>query len=383
MAKEKREKKIQVVHIVPVTPHQCGMYETAREIAEYERKLGINAFLFDPRSTEEEIENSKKSDACESDGQIEKAATYNEEGVGVPKVPDWSEDREVCTVPKSVLAKSDILVSHSGINPEIRKLNIPYIHLAHGRPRSSFLIEKAGGSPIYSLYKELSKDELLKGVVTLWPDYVDYLQILFGDKKVHGFSPLVNLNEWQTTGPNKYNFGGLGGKINVVCSDIWRLDKDPYHVVNAFVLFAKKHEGAKLHLYAVRHERAWGTLLACLKERGILGEVKPLVHNLSEIYRTADMLITPHKIATRTVREALACGLQVVAGDGNRYTKYAADEENLKEYAAMMDCAITDWQTDKKKRIVENRGMAERGFDPIKTAKSFVNLFKEVLNNVG
>ena len=374
-----KERKLRVVHVVPVTPRSCGMYETAREIAEEERKLGINAYLYDPRPTAEELkEHPPKQGTQKCPGCGEEFTVGEQVQVGVPRVPDWTPDRGVCTVPLEFLAESDVIISHSGLDAKVKDATTaPYIHVAHGRPRSSFLIEHSGQTAIYSFYKEMGKDERLKAAVTLWPEYPDYWKLIFPEEKVHAFQPPCNLQHWQRTATN-YNFGGYRGEINVVCADMWRLDKDPFHIFNAFVLFANKHPGAKLHIYAAKQERGWGILINTMKERGIVGEVLPLITGLDKVYSAADLLITPHNIAVRTIREALACGCQVVAGDLNKYTPYIVNPENLQGYADMMGKAYDDWKEDEAGCIKRNRAMAEKSFDVKETARQFAELARKI-----
>ena len=213
-------------------------------------------------------------------------------------------------------------------------------------------------------------------MVTLWPGYEHYWKLLFNP--VHLFQPFVDLDHWKRK-DTKYDFEGKRGGINVVIADIWRKDKDPFHMMHAFSLFAERHPEARLHCFGVdKFGKGRDILMKCLADLGVLGDVQQIIGNLEDVYSAADMLITPHKIATRTVRESLACGLQVVAGFGNPYTPYTADEEDLPLFADAMEKAWYDWHENREGRIKENRATAEREFDVKVTAKQFVNLFTEL-----
>jgi glycosyltransferase involved in cell wall biosynthesis len=110
-----------------------------------------------------------------------------------------------------------------------------------------------------------------------------------------------------------------------------------------------------------------------------LGETSTIIPDLLPVYRAADLLITPHNIATRIVRESLACGLQTVASQGNPYTPYRADPEDLPAFAAEMARAWRELKADRPGHRLVNRQMAEREFDPVKAAGSFMSLLEGML----
>jgi glycosyltransferase involved in cell wall biosynthesis len=360
-----RKKKIKVSHIVFCAPHTSGMYETARELVLAERELGINAHIVDP--------NPYPEQAKLKDGKP----------IGPVRPPDWFEDRGVCIAPKSWVTESDVIVSHSGLfMEEVNKTKAPCFHIMHGRPRSSFLIEHYKQTPILSYYRDMAKNKRVKQFITFWPEYKRYWEMLF--PKVTAMDSFVDLDYW-CPGDSTYDFNGLGGDINVVVTDRWRFDKDPFHVINAFVVFAEKYPKAKIHLYGCDVEKKDGklkmqstallTMVNCLREKGIVGEVNPSVGHLRDIYRAADMVITPHTIAVRTVREVLATGCQVVAGLGNRFTPYTANIEDLEGYASQMERAYKD----KDGCIKRNRAIAEKHFQIKPVAEQFVKLFREAI----
>jgi len=371
----RRKRKMKVVHVAPTTPHQCGLYETARELVLAERELGINAAIFDPQPSVYEVKGRRRlikhKGVCPN-CKKEVDFVVGERNIGT-RPPAWSADRGVLVAPWEFAEQSDVIVSHTGLDERFDKVNAPRIHVAHGRPNSSYRIERSGETPIYQMYKKMNKDDRWKVMVTLWPGFEHYWQLLFKDVRV--FTPFVDLDFWKPT-ESEYDYGEHRGEINVMVADIWRKDKDPFHVIHAFALFAEKHPKAKLHMYGVdNNDRGRGVIMECLKERGVLGEVSPIVPNLERFYNVADMLITPHVMATRTIREAMACGLSVVAGSQNPYTPYSADPENLPEFVEAMERCWEERSPEKKK---ENRATAEREFDVRKTAQSFADLFKEL-----
>ena len=388
-----RRGKLRVGHVVPCTPHQCGMYETVKELVLAERKAGIKAFVVDPRPSLRELRMSRGSGEIHQKAKVhcpscdEDVEVIVKQGRVAHRPPDWIEAGGVCVAPPEQIAKCDIVVSHSGLSEAIKETcheqSIPWIHLAHGRPNSSYRLERDEANPVYTSYYKMRNDPLCRGLVTLWPGFEKYWELMY--PTVYQFQPFVNLDFWKPT-QTEYDFGGKAaeaGYPNVVCGDIWRLDKDPFHVVNAFARFATSCPGARLHLYAVTKGPAnpgRDTILRALDERGVLGEVRGVVPHIRDIWNAADVVITPHKIATRTVREALACGAQVVAGHGNPYTEYTADEEDLDAFAQAIAAAWEDKFRGSSENCVRiNREVAEREFDGAVTARQFIELFTDIL----
>ena len=127
-----------------------------------------------------------------------------------------------------------------------------------------------------------------------------------------------------------------------------------------------------MHVYAAPQKgQAWEVLKRALRDVGALGEVVGMVTGLANVYRAADAAITPHRIATRSVREALACGCNVVMALGNRYTPFQADPQDLQAYAVQIGRAVRE--------RAENRQTAELLFDPAVTAAQFIPLLEEAV----
>ena len=98
------------------------------------------------------------------------------------------------------------------------------------------------------------------------------------------------------------------------------------------------------------------------------------VEGLENVYRAADCVITTHKIATRTVREALACGTNVVMDYNNSsYTPFQADPEDLEDYASVIETACFNKSMD------ENRDTAIIHFNSENTAKEFIRSVRHIL----
>lgn len=329
---------MRLAHTAVVTPHRAGLYETTRDLVAAERILKVDARIIDP------VNDKQGKDR------------------GVPIVGhDW-------------LKQCDAIVSHSGLSKAMLATDLPVIHVMHGRPHSSFLLEQEGKIPVYSYLASIADNKRFVAFVTYWQEFLGYFELLLPAEKLHAITAPVDLKHWTPDGPSGYNFHGCKGQVNVVCAEVWRSDKDPFHVINAFALFAQRQPGAKLHIYAAPQKgSAWYVLHNKLAARGVLGEVCDFVKGLDNVYRAADVAITSQRIATRSVREPLACGCPVVMADG-QFTSYTAEPENLEAYAQ----AIEDAVSSANREVC--RLKAEAYFSPKKSAREMLEIVQEAVN---
>lgn len=344
---------MRVTHVVPVTPKRCGMYETARELVVAERAAGVDAWLYDPRPPKP-----------------------GPDPKGEGGTPPWTEDRGACVAPLHWALGSDVIVSHSGLDERFDASPAPRVHVAHGRPNSSYRIEAGGETPIYSMYSRFAKDPRWKLMVTLWKGYEDYWRLLF--PRVASVPAWVDLDHWRP-GPVDGYWGEKAGRPNVLICDLWRMDKDPFYPLHACALLARALPRMRVHVLGCGpNPKGRGAILDGLARLGVLGQVAGMLPDLRPAYMSADVMITPHRIATRTVREALASGCQVVAAAGNPYTPYTADPEDLPTYAAQVLHAWDDLRENRPVRRAANRAVAEKEFDLGRAAGAFLNLLETV-----
>lgn len=324
---------MRVAHIVKVTIGRCGLYETTRDLVAGLRLRGIDSRLVDPVPAENLL---------------------------YPNIP---EDRGALIADMDWATQADIVVSHSGYDATpIEKTGQPVIHMCHGRPRSTFIGEVMGGTPVYSYHGRLNADRRVKAVVTFWPEHKPYHEVMFPDTPVRVVQSSVDLDAWTNVGPSGYQFGGKRGRINVVCTDAWRDDIDPFVAVNAFALWAREIKGAKLHVYGNSENlRGWAAILNRISDDGNMGEIKGWIKGLDHVYRAADFMITPHEIATRSIREAMACGCPVVKTPGVRLDYFRSDIAKARE-------------TPRE----QVRKEAERLFDSKETARQFNQVLESI-----
>ena len=326
---------MKIAHLAVITPHRAGLYETTRDLVAAERSMGIDARIIDP----------------------------------VVK----TVDRGVPIFDNSFVESCDVMVSHSGVGNYI-KYNKPIIHVAHGRPYNSFLLENTGGTAVYTYLKDIANNEQFKYFVTFWSETIPFWELLIPKEKIIDVNAPVDLNFWTPNGPKGYKFKGKKGKINVVCTDPCREDKNPYHMINAFYHFAKNNPESKFHMYGCsNNKKGWETLLNVLEKQRTLGEILGWVTGLENIYRAADLVITPHIIATRTVRESLSCGCKVVGGLQNKFTTECGDPEDPIGFSKQMSKAL----------LLENksREVAIKSFNSKDTAIKFKEIFEKIIGD--
>ncbi len=333
---------MKIAHLALVTPHRSGLYETVRDLVAGERGLGLDARIVDPFK------------------------------------PVRGDDRGVPVGDAETLKDADVWVNHSGLPKDVTK-HPPIIHVMHGRPESSFRLEMSGKASVYSYLIMHSLNGLFSRYVTFWQEFLPHWSLIVPASKLHYAPAPVDLDAWTPDGPSGYGFHDRISDINVVCTDMWRDDVTPFAALNAFGLFAQRHRTAKLHLYGLPMDRkGWQSLVGVFQRAGNVGEVQSMVTGLANVYRAATMLITPHRIATRTVREALACGCQVVMGGDKEYTPHRADPADPVAFADAMDRALMEVKSDPGECRTRNRASAVHHFNPASTAAVFQRLFTEV-----
>lgn len=334
---------MKLAHIAIRSPNLCGLYETTRELVVNLRELSYSC------------------DKPEFDARL-----VDPKPVPGLKLPA-NEDRGAPYADMEWAKTADVIVNHSGFDgTPLEATHQPVIHISHGRPLSSHISHRKGnGAPIAAYQFQRSKDPRFKAVVTFWPEHVPYLKFAWHPVPVYCIGSFVDLDAWTPNGPKGYSFHGKTGSPNVVITDPWREDVDPFLTINAFGVFCKSFKSAKLHIYgAPKDLKGFDPFFARLESTGNLGEVKGWVSGLDNVYRAADLMITPHKIYTRSIREAMACGCQVVSGRD-------IDPENIEAFAVKMGERLIKPEYTRKN--------AEIWFDPRIAAQEFADIVERVV----
>ncbi|MCP4537785.1 MAG: FkbM family methyltransferase [Chloroflexi bacterium] len=310
---------MRVAHFATFGPNQCGLYHTAKELVLAERLLGIDARFIDP-----------EKGVCR-DGSF--------------TTEDWKW-----------AYKADVLVRHTFIPARLQNSGIPVVMCLHGRPDSSYMGE-FNDNPVLVGIANKATDCRYKAFVTFWEEYQPFWANLVPN--VHYVPATVDLEEFPET-PHT-------DEPIILVSDVWRDDIRPLYVLEAAVRFARKHNG-KIHVAAIPENKSVKTILRGCKD--VLGELYGLTSDIKQLYAKSNILVTPHVIATRAIREAMASGLKVVAGAGCKYTPWSANALDIDGFSAEIEKA---W-----KGTYNSRRCAEREFGMKKAGRAMKKILDEV-----
>jgi len=279
---------MKVVHFCMFAPHTCGLYHTTKDLVKAEKGQGIDAHFVD---------------------------IGNEDGKAVVGNPG-SKDGWLVTSDIKVADDADILVRHTCIPNELENAGIPVVIAIHGRPESSLILDEKGTVPVIEGFHNKGQDCRHKAFITFWPEHIDFWSRIVPPKKLHLVPAMVDLMEWRPGG-KKFDFGKHNASPNILIADIWREDKTPFDEIMAVAKWIKEEcPTAKLHLAAAPMGKGAMLLWHALGREGVLGHVMGLMSNIKEIYEAVDVIVTPHEIATRIVREARATATNVVLSAG-------------------------------------------------------------------
>ena len=119
---------------------------------------------------------------------------------------------------------------------------------------------------------------------------------------------------------------------------------------------AKRLPGLKVHFYSVETvpgteghlAPCWSLLMSTLAHYGASGEINGRQPNLENVFRAVDFVMSPNRIVTRIIGEALACGVPVLAPRGCKVTPYQADIFDPEEVGVVAARIIHDLENDRE-----------------------------------
>ena len=346
---------MKVAHFAQFSPNHSGMYETVRDLIYAERAAGIDAEFIDWKA------DTQQGQDCSRVGL--------HDGSLITGSPAWA-------------FTADVLVRHSLCPEPIQRVGIPVVMCLHGRPEYSYLLEHTKQSPVLSIMTGSEANPQYKAFVSFWPEHKQIWDLIVPGKDTHYVPAIVDLDKYSPEGKT-FNFGGLAGEPNILVADIWREDITPFNTIFAAAEFQRRYcPGAKVHVFGTPPPGApfISEMMLRLRNAGVVGIADCLVPFMPDVYRAADILVTPHNIATRVIRESLACGLPIVAGTGCRFTKYTADARDAAGFAEAIDRCWTAVQEDRAAARKEARATAEDHFDPERVGRAMLDIFTGILD---
>jgi glycosyltransferase involved in cell wall biosynthesis len=350
---------MRIAHCATIAPNRCGLYGTARDLVRAEIAQGLDAGFIDaaiagPNTT---IVNGKLS--------------------GYPKVSDSSMQVQSMEWGK----KADVYIRHSFIPVQWQNSGTPLVMALHGRPESSFRLEQQGNSIVSTVAKR-AIDKRYKTFWCFWPEYIPIWQTIIPNEKLCYIPAPVDLEYYCPEGPIHKHKDEHNGSPNILIADMWREDVIPFNPIFAALKFQQKYcSTAKLHIVALQGSnlKIMGHFLNGIQGAGALGSISTLTKNIIPWYRSADIVITPQTIATRTVREPLACGVPVVAGAGNKYTPYTASHMDVDAFASAINDCWQDIKSGPKLVKAMARKTAEMAFNLDNTGKAIKKSLEAII----
>ena len=324
---------MRIVHFAQFGPRACGLYGTARDLIAAERKAGADAHLVD-------IRDDGQSRVGLRDGEIETVH------------PDYAYD-------------ADVLVRHTAITPCLQNAGIPIVMAVHGRPESSWR-QYASGNDVIEALSNKAHDARYRKFITFWPEFMEVWKTIIPADKLCYVPPPVDLD---------YYAGGtdlkLAGSPKILIADVWRDDIVPLDSLIAAVRYIERcAPGGKIHIVGLPGGKALRALHPLLNGWSKqIGSAAGQISNIRDYYASCDVLVTPHAMATRTIREGLAAGCPVVAGDACRYTRTRADP---KDYQAVSDAIAA--ALDMEGRRTKAKEAAALHFDPMASARDMLGV---------
>lgn len=341
---------MKVCHFSYFAPRGSGMYMTTAELIAAENKIGIDAGIIDTNNYEGgHLDNS-------TGDQI------------ISKDLSWADD-------------ADIYVLSSTIPTDYKLKGKPMVLILHGCPRDIFETElfqmdKNNAAPFSTMLSYFKQTERYGAFVTLWNEHYSYYKDYV--KNCYYVPAGCNLNKWKPDG-KKYKFA-VSGEPNIVYCDAWRFMKHPYHIFHGVKLAQKELPDLRFHLYGLpeKDKALWHELIRAAGFDKFLGELDSVISDLDDVYRSADMVITPIEVSHRITREATACGTPVIAG-GYEHTPYNFHLLKPSEMAEQIIRCWEDLQADPDGVKERCRATAIKHMDVMETARGLKKIYEKVI----
>ena len=345
---------MKIAHFAVFSPNLSGMYATVRDLIIAERLQGIDAQFIDYKLGD-------------------KGEHYSRVGL---------VDNDIITISHDwAFEEADILIRHSLVPDPMIGMGKPVVMAMHGRPEYSYMTEHYGTNPVMRILTTHESNPEYAGYMTFWQEHLLFWNLIMPKREIAYIPACVDLKKFNPKG-NKYFSAYWTGKPNIVVADMWREDITPFPMIEAAEKFRQVYcPTAKLHMFGMPPANKGFTakLGQRLRDSGLVGECNAIVPFLDTVYRSADILITPHKIATRIIREATASGLSVVAGTGCKYTPFVADPRDPESFAHQINLCWEHIKGKQQEEIKKVRRVGELAFGLEQTGKAMLAFGEKLL----
>ena len=244
-------------------------------------------------------------------------------------------DGDVTTVaPEWAIKEADLLIRHSAVPPEVEKTGKPIVMYLHGRPEYSFNLDLFGTMGCLREVMHVATLPQYRGFVTFWDQHIPYWKAILPGTSVRLLPTPVNFAKYEQP-MVAMDLGDTSGSPNILICDMWREDYTPMRSVVAAIEFARQFcPTTRIHVFAIPEPNAKPVvdrMFGNFRKSGFMGKLATIIPNLKAAMWACDMLVSPLSIETRTILEAQACSLPVVAGTGCIGAAYTADSSNIQD----------------------------------------------------
>lgn len=352
---------MKIVHLAPYAPHAAGIYEAARDMLRADVQAGRDACFVDtgPHSL---------------DGK--------HLGAQIGKADDRGGFRLVTADPSAV-DSADVIVQHTGCpDAWTVRTQAPIIFVVHGRPLASYRFEMLGRGDSYSVYCRLAQWPRIKAMVHFWPEFEAYWRPMLAGKDCCIPAPPIDASRFAPDGETHVIEGRHRGAINGLICDSWREDIDIFEVFHGALEAARRVQGLVWHFYGCdRADGPWTHLFRALERIGAMGSRNGRHTDMDRHYRAHDFVLSPQRIVTRTIGEALCCGLPVVAAHKCSATPYTADIQNPHSVAEAVQRVVARIEADRAALRSECLDTAKR-FSLDAYAKAIGDVYNKALGRM-
>ena len=288
---------MRIGHVSMFAPNRCGLYEASRDMARSDVLAGHEVVFVDVGVPNEESKSTS----------------------------DHRGDFKLDLSHSDLLDTCDVILAHTGV-PDLwlARNQVPVVWVMHGRPLACF---RPNDGNSFTLIHHLSKWTRVKKMIYFWEEFKPYWEnIIPSNKLALVDSPVGDEVRFKPDG-DCYKEMRLEGFKNFLICDSIREDICIFDVINGCIHASKYMNDIKFHFCGVDeyHKDKYQLLFGKLQELGSLGSLNARITDMEKAYRAVDCCITPQKIATRSVLEALMCGCGLISDIGNRYSDVQYD----------------------------------------------------------
>lgn len=356
---------MEIVHFAPYGPYRAGIYEAARDMVRADVERGHHVSFVDVGPTNLD----GRQEQCQH-GAVDDRGGFR-----------------LVTLPHYWATSADLLIYHTGVNDNwVVGSQAPIIVFVHGRPLATFR-EEQSLRPLngYTLLHALGDWPRIKRFVYFWPEFTAYWRNVMPEHKLAAIDwPPVDRARFLPEGPTHQYAREHRGRYNAIIADAWRMDVDCFEIANGAIEAAKRIPGLKVHFYSVMTAPdnnlpgCWSVILNKLAYLGALGEINGRVEDMDARYRAADFVLSPNRIVTRVIGEALSCGVPVLAPTGCKVTNYLADVTDPVSVGKTAAQLVRDLEADREQVRREALATAER-FNLDRYGEAIERVYREVV----